>query len=755
MKNKISLITLGAFVLLLTVVGLLKMYNVSRQPATHPALYEKYILSTALSRSKLHLAAISNNHKRLKKYLISSKVANKKIKGGITALHLACMINGRKCATLLIENGADVNCTDKSGNTPLSLAAKGSHPAIVKLLLNSGADTNRPTMLIPGFSELLRDSHDLRLPDWGPYTNKYAGISHIPRLQEGVRFDVSIIPGIYRRKNLVPNVRMESGYHPWETSSDLSYYSYRYELEWKDQVFADVSFAKMNDSARLIKTRFVNNTDIDQIPILHYMMNLNLPKGRKLQRIELPEKGVWINGVPYYQLNLKGREPKYQDNLMYDGRLRGETQDDNMVHRTGLGNGFGEKMGDQVIYRFSLPHSLTADLILRHKNNSPVHLKLSGTVQQDIELSPTENFTSTNVSAGQLDKGEHTLAITTSNSLVLDGFAIIPKGSQSDLQYEKVEWGFTPKVSEGPIPQCRILKFPGCDEVYGFSWKFPLYRVRQFLNSDLEKTLNKSLHSHVRNIFKGDMKAHYENIYLAPITLKANSEVAIDALVCYGDLKYVETMLRAFHKDVNYGQVAYETVKTNRTMMTANPVGKDYIFSQERMAATLLGNTYYPVYTQGRYIRHYQPGKWWLSLYTWDAGFTGIGLINVDLNRSLDLLNAYTTQPGSESAFIHHGTPVPVQIYQFLEIWNKTQSKEFLTFYYPRLKQYHEFLMGRYGTSNTRSPKTHGLIRTWDDYPPQKQVYQKKMTACTVPVANSAHAIRTAKILKMAAQELG
>jgi len=27
---------------------------------------------------------------------------------------------------------------------------------------------------------LLHNSHDLRLPDWGPYTKKYHGISHIP-----------------------------------------------------------------------------------------------------------------------------------------------------------------------------------------------------------------------------------------------------------------------------------------------------------------------------------------------------------------------------------------------------------------------------------------------------------------------------------------------------------------------------------------------------------------------------------------------
>ena len=91
-------------------------------------------------------------------------------------------------------------------------------------------------------TQLLRSSHDLRLPDWGPYTKKYHGISHIPDPKLGLRFDLSVFPGFYRRQVLVPNAKWESGYHPWEAAPDLSYYSHRYELEWKDQVYCDVSF---------------------------------------------------------------------------------------------------------------------------------------------------------------------------------------------------------------------------------------------------------------------------------------------------------------------------------------------------------------------------------------------------------------------------------------------------------------------------------------------------------------------------------
>ena len=94
------------------------------------------------------------------------------------------------------------------------------------------------------------------------------------------------------------------------------------------------------------------------------------------------------------------------------------------------------------------------------------------------------------------------------------------------------------------------------------------------------------------------------------------------------------------------------------------------------MAATLLTNVVYPVYTRRRYIRHFTPGKWWDCLYTWDSGFIALGLLELDIERAIDCLNAYTTPPGDpQAAFIHHGSPAPIQMYAFLELWNRTQDR--------------------------------------------------------------------------------
>ena len=70
-------------------------------------------------------------------------------------------------------------------------------------------------------------------------------------------------------------------------------------------------------------------------------------------------------------------------------------------------------------------------------------------------------------------------------------------------------------------------------------------------------------------------------------------------------------------------------------------------FSQERMSSVVLTNVVYPTYVEGRFVRHHTPGRCWNSLYTWDSGFIGLGLMEIDTLRAVENLNAYTTDPGN------------------------------------------------------------------------------------------------------------
>ena len=104
------------------------------------------------------------------------------------------------------------------------------------------------------------------LPQWGPYSKKYMGISRIVEDAPipGARFDCVVHPMQANSSQSAPNVTFPSSWHIWEAAPDLSYFAYRVELEWKDRVYADVSFSAVDDHTRLIRTEYVNHTGMDQ-----------------------------------------------------------------------------------------------------------------------------------------------------------------------------------------------------------------------------------------------------------------------------------------------------------------------------------------------------------------------------------------------------------------------------------------------------------------------------------------------------------
>ena len=150
---------------------------------------------------------------------------------------------------------------------------------------------------------------DLALPAWGPYTKKYLGISHLTDVARGLRFDLSVFPGLYRRRVDVPRVTWESGYHPWEASADLEYFSHRHELEWKDRLYADISFSPVDANTRLVRALLVNTTDLPQNLSLQFMAHLNFPPVRTYSEenlepgtVTLPAGVTWVGALDYTEL---------------------------------------------------------------------------------------------------------------------------------------------------------------------------------------------------------------------------------------------------------------------------------------------------------------------------------------------------------------------------------------------------------------------------------------------------------------------
>lgn len=616
----------------------------------------------------------------------------------------------------------------------------------------------------------LNSNGDLNLPNWGPYSKKYAGVSHIPEFESGIRFDLSVFPAIYKGKVTAPNVWMISDYHPWESSPNLEYYSYRHDLEWKDKIYGDVSYSKIDDNSRLVRVECVNNTELPQAMAVHFIAYMQFPPLRpyapdnylKPAEVVLPKNAFWVDALDYTEMDYA--KPNYKNNLVTDGKLRGEVRSNGFVKGSAVK--IGENIGDYIVYTIPENDINRPSYIFRYKLKKGEEAKITcaGTISKTIIFKGTGAFETIAIPA---DIKGSKLRLTSQNNIIIDidGFVIAESSQENKVSFSPVKWNFKPEYHEGPVENSKILKYENTNQYYGILWFFKQHQFRQFHGRDLDFPLRLSVKENNASQFYYDGEGHYTNIYLRPIEMEANSKRIIYGVVCTGTKQEVETKLKEMSKS---SKSDFDDIYTKNKAyvydIQPNKSGEKYQFSQQLMASTLMNNTMYPVYTKGSYIRHMSPGKRWDVVYTWDAGFIGLGLLDLDVKSAIENLNTYLNEPGSQSAFLHHGSPVPVQLYLFKELWNKTQDKEILAYFYPRVKQYHEFLAGRLGSSNTRNMKS-GLLRTWDyfynsggwdDYPPQDYVsHHSKLNKNVSPVINTAHAIRTAKILLQAAKELG
>jgi hypothetical protein len=620
----------------------------------------------------------------------------------------------------------------------------------------------------------LEHTYDLRLSDWGPYTKKYIGISHIVDREKGLRFDLSVIPGFYRRKLDVPNVMWESGYHPWEAASDFRYFSNRHELEWKDRVYVDVSFSKMEENLRLIRCTCFNRTDDPQNLVLHLMASLHGPAiashGERLRVCRapvLPRSAVWKDALDYTDLSYA--TPRPSDGLVWDGLWRSEERVHGFVGGAGIGKGFGKEKGDAVTYEFIMSEPVRdAVLLTRYRGEKGVAatFRIEGLQGAAMTFEGSGEVQLAACPVGDIAAGSHPLRLISQggSEVLFDGFVLVSKEWASEVFFEAEELDVVPHMVQGPLQNSLILHYKSAHVHYGIAWQYEDYEIREIYSDELDCFLRHFVHDHVNPVLSGNGKGHFTDVFLRPVPIAPQSRKDVYAVVCSGSLEEVKEALLQSPMDRMVCERAVEQAAAGISGDAVHAAGERYRFSQQLMRATTLTNVVFPVYTKRSYIRHSTPGRWWDSLYTWDSGFIGLGLIELDSERAIDSLNAYVTEPGDrQAAFIHHGSPVPVQHYLFLELWNRMGSRELLRYFYPRLRQYYRFLAGHTAGSTTRTLSSN-LIRTWDyfynsggwdDYPAQIAVHRQKLGKTVAAVSNTCHCIRSAKILRMAALELG
>ena len=240
----------------------------------------------------------------------------------------------------------------------------------------------------------MRDENKNIIPLWGPYSKKYMGISRIMKESAvpGARFDLVIHP-TYANSNVpAPNVTIPSEYHPWDCDSNGKYYRYRYELLWKDQLYADVDFFEIEEETWGIRVSFHNNTDKNQNCLINYFAAEEYPKSRVYTK-KVPEKSDAWNAVDYENLEFGKAVP--WEHLNLDAMKKGEIPVDGFTDDNGLGmsyyalfmrylglKAFGGNQGDKVSYQVKLKESYQdAVLAIRYRT-----LQDEGDLTQKLDI---------------------------------------------------------------------------------------------------------------------------------------------------------------------------------------------------------------------------------------------------------------------------------------------------------------------------------------------------------------------------------
>lgn len=621
------------------------------------------------------------------------------------------------------------------------------------------------------------------LPNWGPYSKKYMGVSRIvdEDRKRGIRFDCVVHPTIANSNVPVPNVTVPSNYHPWTCNRALTHFSYRYDLEWKDTVYADVSFTKIADEAVLIRTEFINNSDMSQNCLLNIFSALEYPYPYHTE-IQLPEKHCYIDAVNYQVYDYAVERPWDQENP--DGMEKGVFLDPLFCGGKGLGDRvgnahvhflklkpFGAEPGDRV--KYEIPVAADYDhgvLLLRYRtvtegeatftcNSNPVTLPHSNALRfVEIEL-------------GELASGIYSVELLSQGGagIELDCLAITEQKDCAQVQAVTEPYQYKPEILAAPIQNgfFATLTYHEQGQEYGILTHNPNTRFRDVNTGTLEDTL-------ISRISNGDVTFdELTRTFTGSFSEKCSDpgfyhNTLIHSIYIPKGERHVEYVVVSKGGFVPLSATEYEAVyqagKASLEPLQFNKAGRPYVLSNEILKATTLTNTVYPIYRHGEYIVHHTPGKRWDCLYTWDSGFIGLGLLEAEPKLAEYILDTYLSEPDNRDfAFLHHGSPVPVQFYQYVEMLKRANDKTELFTYYHRIKQYYDFIAGKTGGSTTSKFKS-GLTTTYDyfysssgmdDYPAQHQMIAQGIEQYACPSISTSQVIRCAKLLRMVADQLG
>lgn len=635
---------------------------------------------------------------------------------------------------------------------------------------------------------------------WGPFSKKYAGISSIAnhKSRQGIRFDLSVAPAIHAFDIKVPNVTLPSAYHPWLCNEDYSFYSFRHDLEWKDRVYADVSYTVLTDESILVRTEIVNNTDIIKDCVVNYFSSIEYPDDAYVV-FSLPEKSDFLDACDYEAYNYSITRPWDEQNA--DGKIKGEFTDKRFTSERGLGDRaekwhmphkvlkpFGGEKGDEVKYTLKVKNDYENAVLAIRYRTSDIHYEQGKQVgvhyicsentaiftlngDKQISFAPTDELKIALFELGKIKKGEMPLHLVSegTGAAEFDFIVLCEKEDVQDIRVELRQVNFVPEEKNIRCEQGYLSTFT-YEDIDG-EYRLRIFddntRFRRIETGALEDCMTARLSNadetfdDVTESFTGAFsRKHSDNGYFHnaishTIFIQPGESKVQYAVVSKGEAEYLS--------EEEYERIYFQK-KATAIDFKLNESGEKYKFSNQLLAAALMTNVVYPIYKHGDYIIHHTPGKRWDCLYTWDSGFIGLGMNEIAPKFAEYIIDTYLSDESNKDyAFLHHGSPVPVQIYQLYEMLQKQNSKEHLLTYYPRARLYYLFLAGKIRNSTTAKFKS-GLLTTYDyfysssgmdDYPAQVAMMKQDIRDTSAPVITTSQVIRFGKLLSIMAHKLG
>ena len=450
----------------------------------------------------------------------------------------------------------------------------------------------------------LAQTHDLpSLSDWGPFSKKYFGITHIPEVERGLSFDFSVFPLLSdpSAKKQLPSVTDACGVHPWEAAPDMRFYSMRFETIWKDQFYTDVSFSQLSGTSRLVRLECVNQTDAPQQIALNCLSQLVFPplhessaEPIRLYDVELPAGAVWVHALDYADLQFAKSRPT--DDLVADGFWRGEQRRHDCVGGSVVAQGFGMDAGDTVVYRPTLKKSLSnAALVWRFQidKGESITFRMTGTVEADVTFRSGESRVA--LPLGKLDGRKLEFRFTSNGgaAVALNGFALVEYEQVNDINFFETPWHPVPKIEA--VSNGLLLKYDDVSNFYGFAIGLPIAGHRELKWSGLDAALGTEMgpdsftrvriFGDSRRGHAGDPDSHFIHAFSDPVIVAPQSKKLIYGLICAGEESEVRAALAGFDPIDSGNENIYRSAKDSASKIISTPAGEDFKFSQQLMAS--------------------------------------------------------------------------------------------------------------------------------------------------------------------------